>query len=373
MAQIDVVVCGLGIIGSAALCELSRRGVRALGIEQYAPGHARGSSHGATRIFRLGYFEHPSYVPLLERASELWRDLSRASGRKLLHVTGIAEIGLPNSALVRGTLASAHMYDLKHELLTADQVMQRFPAFRLPADYVGVFQPEGGFLEAESSIDGFFTLARAAGGEIRSGQTVRLVEPRPGGVRVITDRTVIDADAAIISVGPWLPSLLPDLDAPLRVTRQVTAWLRPTAPALFLPESFPVFLMETEDGIHYGYPLDEDGCVKVAKHHHRNEVVDPEQYDRTISAEDEATIRAPLSEHLPAANGALATAQTCLYTVTPDHDFIIDRLPGRLIVASPCSGHGFKFAPVVGEILADLAMHGTTDYDISRFRLSRFR
>jgi sarcosine oxidase len=374
MASFDVVVCGLGAMGSAALYELARRRVRVVGIERFAPGHDRGSSHGATRIIRLAYWEHPSYVPLLRRAYDLWRALEGAAGQKLLHVTGVAEIGPPDAMLVRGTLAAAHQHELAHEVLAAADLMRRFPAFRLPADYVAVVQPDGGFLAAEPSIRVMIALARAAGAELRTGETVRAIEPHAGGVRVVTDRAVVDAGSAIVAAGPWTKSLLPDLAAPLRVTRQVMAWFSPSEPALFAPGRFPVFLIESQHGIHYGLPPFGGAGVKVAKHHHRDESVDPDAHDRTVSAADETLIRVALADHLPAANGKLLDAKTCLYTMTPDGDFLIDRLPGapQVVVASPCSGHGFKFAPVIGEILADLATTGTTRHDLTRFSLARF-
>jgi sarcosine oxidase len=202
---------------------------------------------------------------------------------------------------------------------------------------------------------------------------VQAIEPRAGNVRIVTDRGSIDAGAVIVSAGPWLKSLLPDLPAPLRVTRQVMGWFTPVEPELVAPGRLPVFLLESEHGIHYGFPPFGDAQVKIAKHHHDDQTVNPETYNRAVSSDDEHFIRAALAAHLPAANGPLAKTQTCLYTMMPDGDFLIDRLPScpQVIVASPCSGHGFKFAPVIGEILADLAINGTTTHDISRFRLGR--
>jgi sarcosine oxidase len=371
MSHFDVVVCGLGAMGSAALQHLTRRGKRVLGIERYQPGHDRGSSHGLTRIIRLGYFEHPSYVPLLQHAYRLWRELEAASGQKLLHITGIAEIGPPES-----TLRCAEMHALRHEVLSAAELMRRFPAFRVPRDFVGVVQPDGGILKAEASVLAQLALAAGAGADIRSGESVRAVEPRAGCVRIVTDRGSIEAGAAIIAAGAWVKSLLPALAAPLRITREVMAWFEPIDAQLSLPGRMPVFMIESRHGLHYGIPGDGSiqRGIKVAKHHHRDETVDPAAYDQTVRSDDEALIRGALAEHLPAANGRLIAAKTCLYTVTPDGHFLIDRLPGapNIIVASPCSGHGFKFAPVIGEILADLAITGTTPHDIARFSLARF-
>jgi sarcosine oxidase len=375
MTHFDVVVCGLGATGSAALYQLARRGVRVLGLERLRPGHEQGSSHGETRVIRLGYFEHPSYVPLVRRAYAEWREIERAAGRQLLHVTGIAEIGPPDGVLVGGTLASMHRHGLRHELLAAAELMQRFPAFRVPPDHVGVVQPDGGYLEAEPSIEAMVGLAQAKGAEIRIGETIAAIEPVASGVRIATDRGEVAAGAAIVALGPWIKTLLPRLPAPIRVTRQVMAWLEPLDPAPLTGGRLPVFLLESRHGIHYGFPPLRSSAIKVAKHHHRDQGVDPDTYDRTVSGEDELLIRAAIAEHLPAANGRLIKAKTCLYTMTRDGDFIIDSLPGapQIVVASPCSGHGFKFAPAIGQILADLATTGATAHDIARFALARFQ
>ena len=369
----DVVVIGLGAMGSAALYQLAKRGVRVAGIERFEPGHDRGSSHGLTRIIRLGYFEHPSYVPLVRHAYALWRDLEAASGEKLLTVTGIAEIGSPDSVLVRGTLASSRQHGLPHEVLDASDLMRRYPQFRIPADFIGVVQPDGGFLEPEKAIRAQLALARAAGAQIRTGEKVLGVEPTSGGVRVTTDGGTIEAGTAILAAGAFASSLLPKGALPLHVTRQALIWFEPRTPALFAPDRFPVFMIESAGGIHYGFPV-HDGAMKVALHHHERETVDPETYDRAVSPHDEALIRSGLSAYIPAANGARVAAKTCLYTMTPDEDFVIGPLPGspRIIVASPCSGHGFKFAPAIGEILADLAITGETAHDIGRFSPARF-
>jgi sarcosine oxidase len=374
MAHYDVVVVGLGAMGSAALYHLARRGLRVLGIDRFAPGHDLGSSHGETRIIRLSYFEHPSYVPLLRQAYDLWRELERESGQHLLQITGIAEIGREDGTLVRGTLAAARLHGLAHEVVGASAFMRRFPAFQLSADQVAVWQPDGGFLAAEASIRALAELATHAGAEIRTGGDVQAIEQRAGSVHVATDQGAIVAGSAIVAAGPWIKSLMPALPVPLRVTRQVMAWFEPAEAAPFAPGRFPVFLIESRHGMHYGFPPDEHGRIKVAKHHHRDEAVEPDSYDRLASSEDIDLIRAALAEYIPAANGPLAAASTCLYTVTPDGDFVIDRLPQhpQVIIASPCSGHGFKFAPVVGEILADLATRSATVHDIARFRLTRF-
>ena len=372
MPQYDVIVVGLGAIGSAALRVLAKRGVRVLGVERHALGHERGSSHGETRMIRLGYFEHPSYVPLLRRTYALWRELEGEAKTKLLHITGIAEIGAPDSDVVTGTLAASRLHALPHEVLSATDAMRRFPAFHLPEDFVCVFQPDGGFIAVEAAMAAMIDQARAAGAEVWSDTAVQSVKSTNGGVRVETSQGPVEARTVVVAAGPWIGQLVPRL--PLRVTRQVMTWFRPREASLFEPGRFPVFLLSSRYGAHYGFPSVGGGLVKIAKHHHLDETADPDRVERAVSDKDEAAIRAALTAHVPAADGPLALAKTCLYTMTPDHDFIVDRMPDapNVVVASVCSGHGFKFAPVMGDILADLAMTGTTQHDISRFRLTRF-
>jgi len=374
MAEFDVAVVGLGAMGSAALSALAGRGLRVVGVERFAPGHDRGSSHGATRIIRLGYFEHPSYVPLVRESYRLWRELETRSAEPLLQVTGIVEIGPPDGQLIPGTLQSLRLHALPHDVLDAADVQRQWPAFSIPSHYVGVYQPDGGFLLAEAAIHAQIKLATQAGAEIRTGETVHSIKTCHSGARVESDRGPIDARVVIVAAGPWLSTLVPNLPVSLRVTRQVMAWFEPVKAARFSPDEFPVFILESRHQMHYGFPLDNAARVKIAKHHHGDQAVDPDHYDRAVSAQDERLIRCALAEHLPDANGRLLAAKTCLYTNTPDGNFILERLADRpaLVVASPCSGHGFKFAPVIGEILADLATTGTTRHDITRFRLDRF-
>jgi sarcosine oxidase len=374
MAGPHIIVIGLGAMGSAALCQLARRGVRATGIEQFVLGHENGSSHGPTRMIRLAHFENNSYVPLLRRAYALWRELEEITQQTLVVKTDIAEIGPPDGELIRGTLAAASHYSLAHTVLDAKSLMQRCPSFKLPQTFVAVLQPDGGYIEAAAAIDANIRIATAAGALVRISETVTAIEPHATGVRIRTNRAIIDADGVIVAAGPWMGKLLPDLRLPLRITRQVVGWFEPKDAQPFAADHFPVFILETEHGHHYGFPAYGSSGMKIAKHHHIGEAVDADSYRRTVSAEDEAVIRASLADYLPGANGRLLSAQTCLYTMTPDDTFIIDRMPGHphVIIASPCCGHGFKFSPVVGEILADLSTRGETAHDIRPFRLGRF-
>lgn len=370
MADFDVAVIGAGAMGGAALYHLARRGIRAVGIERFEPGHDRGSSHGHTRVIRLGYYEHPSYVPLLRQAQAAWRALEQTAGRSLMHITGIIEIGRPDGVLIKGTLAASRLHNLPYEVLDARSVMRRYPAFRIPDDFIGVFQPDGGYIETATAVKTHAALAAAAGATLRTGEIVQSIEPHAGGVRIVTDRDVIEAKTAIAAAGAWMTKLFPSL--PLRATRQVMAWFEPKEPALFEHGKFPVFMLDGAHGIHYGFPLRAEG-LKISKHFHQDQTTDPDTVDRNVSAGDEAAIRAACVDNLPAADGRLLAAKTCMYTMTPDGDFLIDRLPGapNVIIASPCSGHGFKFAPVIGEILADLATGKTPAHDLSRFSLGR--
>jgi sarcosine oxidase len=258
--------------------------------------------------------------------------------------------------------------------MDADEAMRRFPAFRIPPGYAAVFQPDGGFLSVEPSIAAMLEQAKQAGAAVRTGETVLAVKPQRESVRVETSGGSIDAETAIIAAGAWLPKLIPGLPVSFRTTRQVQAWFRPDDAALFTPRRCPVFLIESAHGTHYGFPDYGGAGIKIAKHHHADQSTDPDIVDRTVSASDEAMIRAAIAVHVPAANGVMLAAKTCLYTVTPDHHFIVDRMPGapNVIVASACSGHGFKFAPVLGEALAQLALDGATPHDLSRFRFGRF-
>jgi sarcosine oxidase len=372
----DVAIIGLGAMGSAAAYHLARRGKRVIAVERFEPGHDRGSSHGESRIIRLAYFEHPSYVPLLRRAYENWRALERDTGARLLTITGILEAGHPDSSVVRGSLEASRLHDLPHEVLDGAAISRRFPAFRVPAHWHGVFQPDGGFLRPELAIRVHVDAARAHGAEIRIGVRVLGIDAPGGGesgVRIRTANGTIEAGSAVIAAGAWIAEFLPLLRPHLRITRQVLGWFAPHEPDLFAPERCPVFLLESEEDACYGFPNFAGTGVKVASHREGRALPDGDALAQDGDAEDEARIRRTLARYIPAADGPLRQMRTCMYTRTPDEDFAVDLHPDdpRLVIASPCSGHGFKFASVMGEILADLSTEGTTRFDISRFRLGR--
>jgi sarcosine oxidase len=370
----DVIVVGLGGMGSAVACHLARRGLRVLALERFGIAHEMGSSHGLTRIIRLAYFEHPSYVPLLRRAFALWRELEAASGERLLHVTGALDIGAEGSRILDGSKRSCEVHDLPHEVLESAAVTKRFPAFRLPPSLHAVFQPDGGFLLPERCIDAHVRLAIAHGAGIRNESRVVGWEPDGPGVVVRTTDAEHRASQLVICAGAWTASLVPSLAPLLRPERQVLGWLGVTRPERFTPGRFPVFVMEAEEGHFYGFTSFATDGFKLGKYHHHGETVDPETIDRNVRPEDEETLRAFARRYFPDGSGPARMAKVCMFTNTTDEHFIVDRLPGvpQVLVVSACSGHGFKFCSVIGEIAADLIQHGATHHDISLHRLARF-
>ena len=365
----DVAVVGLGAMGSQAALELASRGLRVVGLDRYRPPHTLGSTHGRTRIIREAYFEEPLYVPIVQRAYELWRRLEERSGARLLTVTGGLMLGTPDSDVVAGARASAVEHGLPFEELAAREVRERFPAFAVPDEHAAIFEPRAGFVEAEAAVEATLGLAAEAGAELRFDEPVLELD----GTALRTGRGTYAADRVVVAAGPWLPELVPSLAGAFSVARQPLLWLEPREPALFAPERFPIFVWEWTPGwACYGFPDVGDG-FKLAVHHH-GERTTPDSVDRELRAEDEETIREIVRRLFPAGDGELRESAVCLYTNTPDEHFVIDRLPGdeRIIVASPCSGHGFKFAPAIGELLADLATGERPRFDLSPFALGRF-
>ncbi|MBA1157733.1 N-methyl-L-tryptophan oxidase [Microvirga mediterraneensis] len=374
MAIFDVAVIGLGAMGSAALFDLARRGQRVIGIEQFEPGHDKGSSHGESRIIRLSYFEHPSYVPLARRALEKWRELEDLTGETILTVTGVLEAGYPGCEVVEGSLEASRLHELDHEVLSAAEINRRFPAFEVPSHWTGLYQPDGGFLRPELAIRQFVGLAQGHGAEVRTRTRVLAIEPISSGVRVRTEAGEIEAGSVIVATGAWIGDFAPELKPHLKVTRQVLGWFEPLRPASYTPDRCPVFIFESEEDACYGFPDFAGTGVKAASHIKGAQLMSANDLAQDGGAEDEAHIRRMFALAMPDANGPLKAMRTCMYTRTPDEDFVIDRssIDPRIVLASPCSGHGFKFASVIGEVLADLALGKAPANDISRFKLDRF-
>jgi len=375
VTRYDVIVAGLGAMGSAAACHLARRGALVLGLDRFTPPHASGSSSGKSRIIREAYFEHPAYVPLVRRAYELWRALERDSGRELLRETGGLMIGPPDGALVSGALLSARTHDLPHEILDAAELRKRHPAMRPEAGVIAVWEPRAGVLFPEACIAAHLDRAARAGATFRTDEPVLAWRAADGGIEVTTAAARHRASKLLIAAGSWATRLLPELQLPLTVRRQVLFWFEPAARAeQFAPERFPVFIWEDEPGrFFYGFPDLGEG-VKIARHQ-EGEESDPDRVRREVAASEAAPIRAVLERLIPAAPGRLRESAVCLYTNTPDSHFILDFHPAHpeVLIASPCSGHGFKFAGVLGEAMADLLLGGRPRFDLGLFRLGRFR
>jgi sarcosine oxidase len=358
----DVAIVGLGAMGALSAWRLAARGARVIGFEQFRPGHDRGSSHGDTRIFRTAYFESPDYVPLLKRAHQLWRQLEEESGAKLLTMTGGLAIGPPDGELVAGVLASARENQLPYRLLNAIEMGRLYPQHQLDAGDVAVLDEQAGFLRPERSVAAAASRAEALGARLLAETRVTSVESSGGGVVIETSRGRFAAERALVAAGPWTSKLLPQLGLPLEVERQVMAWFAVDDPASFAPQRFPIFISEMAGGrFRYGFPSTDGRSIKIAVHHEGTHA-DPDSIDREVGEADLLPIRDFARERLRGVTAEVVDARVCLYTNTDDERFIatspID-MPG-VTVLSACSGHGFKFAPVMGELMADLILDAHT-------------
>jgi len=375
MPTFDVAVVGLGAMGSAALYALARQGARAIGIERFEPAHSRSSSFGETRVIRLAYFEDPSYVPLLRGAFQAWRDLETFTKTSLLTVTGMVEAGYPGAHVVEGSLRAAREHGLVHEELTAKQVNERFPAFNLPPDWQCIFQPEAGALQPEKAIGIQVAAARELGATVKFHARVCEVRPVQGHVEVhFDDGGMIEAGSAIVAAGSWIGDVVPELGKVMHLTRQPLMWFNPVQKALVQPDRMPVFFFQSQGALTYGLP---DVCgtgVKAASHMNEGDIAFPDQPRAEVSDEEKRRLHSILARYLPAAAGEITRTSVCVYTRSPDEHFVLGCHPNapQIVLASPCSGHGFKFSSIFGEILADLATRRTTSWPIGLFRPDRY-
>jgi sarcosine oxidase len=368
----DVVVIGLGAMGSAAADALARRGARVLGLDRFPLLHAHGSSHGRSRVIREAYFEHPLYVPLVRRAYELWHELERDSGQTLFTRTGLVSLGPGDAEVVAGARRSAREHGIAHENLAPAEVRARWPSLLVRDGEEALFETRAGLLDVEGCLHALQERARRHGAILRAAEPVLEWTPEGGGVRVRTAQAAYAAGAAILSAGAWAGTLLPGLALPLQVERQVVHWFAPAdgAPRL-TAERCPTVLWEHAPGAVYYTTPDTGHGLKGAQHHNGLRV--GPDHVAPPSADDERASRALLARLLPSAAGPLLDARTCLYTNTPDGHFLVGRHPvhAQVVLASPCSGHGFKFATALGEILADLAGGGSSGFDLQPFSPSR--
>lgn len=375
----DAIVVGLGAHGSAAAAALARRGLRVVGLERFGRGETFGSSGGRSRIIRVAHYEDPFYAPLARAAWDRWLELEAETGAEILTRTGGLYAGPPSSALVAGAIAAARTHALGHELIDAAEIRRRWPAFTPADDAIGLVEDQAGVLRADRANAAHLTVAERLGAELRFG--TRVVDWRPdggSGFEVETgDGSVVRAGRIVLTAGPWIGELVADLRLPLTVERQPVCWFTPPVSAASADVSvgrLPVWLMTTDDGTFYGFPFDPELGLKVS-HHHSGELVEPDALDREVRPADVERIRAFVRARMPAADGPLSSSTVCLYTNTPDDRFVIDRHPVEpgVAFASACSGHGFKFAPLIGDILADLVTDGATEWPIEPFRAERFR
>jgi sarcosine oxidase len=372
----DAIVVGLGAMGSAAAYQLASRGAHVLGIEAFGPAHELGSSGGLTRIIRLAYFEHPDYVPMLKAAWDLWPRIESEAGiGQLIQVTGGLYIGRRGSAVLDGSLKSAQAHGLAHEVLDAEEARARFPAIQLDDDMDALHEPLAGILFPDRCISAHLALAERYGAELRFGERVTGWSSGDSGVRVATSAGTYEAEKLIVAPGAWLPKLAPELNLPLRVERNALFWYEPLAqPQIFGPDLLPVWILERdEEYAFYGFPSLPGQGLKVARHH-GGRTVDPDTVDREATDDDERPVRDFMSRYMPLGNGRRLDSRVCMYTNTPDFNFILDFYPNdpRVLIASPCSGHGFKFSNIIGSIAADLVLDGRTSFEIGFLSITRF-
>ncbi len=382
MSHFDVIVVGLGAMGSAASFHLAKQGIHVLGLDQFGVPHAMGSSHGDSRMIRLCYYEHPDYVPLLKRAYQLWHELESESKQQILYLTGGLYMGRPDSDLVAGTLRAARDHDLKHQLLDRPELAKRYPQFHVPQDFVGVIEPNAGFLLPERAIAAHAELAIKHGAKLHGFEKVIDWNVQGNVVQVQTNRDQYSANRIIFCGGAWSEQLLGEIGVNLTVTRQVLGWVWPNNHSQFELGALPVWGIDLPDGsLFYGFPMHSHtpaggrAGFKIA-HHFHGEITNPDTINRLPEREDENDFRPLLKQYIPDADGDLLSMAVCMYTNSPDSHFIIDHHPcaenGNITIACGFSGHGFKFASVLGEALADLATRGRTQLPIGFLGLKRF-
>jgi sarcosine oxidase len=371
--QYNTIVLGVGGMGSSVCYELAKRGKTVLGLERFDIPNDMGSSHGYTRIIRLAYYEHPSYVMLLKRAYELWNEIQSRAGKRILVKTGSIDAGPADSWVFKGSLQSCVEHDLQHQVLTGREINQRFPGYQLPYDLMGIFQPDGGFVLPEIATVAYVEAAHAMGAEIHGREEVLGWEPYGDGVRVISDRDEYYADSLVITSGAWNAQFLPFLRGLAIPERQVLAWLQPEKPDFFTPDRFPVFNLLVPEGRYYGFPVHSVPGFKFGRYHHFEEFVEPDIYEREPNWEDEEILRDFASRYFPQGAGPTMTLKACMFTNSPDKHFIIDLHPDypQVSFAAGFSGHGYKFASVIGEIMADLAERRESRHNITLFNLAR--
>ena len=378
----DVIVLGVGSMGSATCYYLAKQGHKVLGLEQFEIPHDQGSHAGQSRIIRKAYFEHPDYVPLLQRAYENWKEIEGVTSQQIYFPTGLLYAGKPQDILIKGVRESAEKYNVKVETLSKDEAHVRTPQFQIPEGYDILFEPDAGFVTPERAVLLYVDQAIRNGARIHAKERTISWEKKGESIHVVTSRDTYTCNKLVITAGPWAGNMIPGFSNYLHVTRQVIAWMNPQEWSPFEIGSFPCWMIDdhNQNGMYYGFPVLPVGKfggpigLKVALHY-PGLATDPDLVDRVPSKEDEDNLISALNQFLPKAYASTHVLKTCLYTNTPDENFVIDLLPGynqQVAIAAGFSGHGFKFISVVGEIMADLAMKGKTELPISFLNAKRF-
>ena len=372
--QYEVIVVGVGGMGSAAIYHLAKRGVKVLGLERFGVAHDRGSSHGLTRIFRFAQFKDPRYVPLMYEAYDLWKTLDEEAEASLIQITGSIDAGEPDSDIVRGSRQSCDVSGLPYEVLTSTELSARFPGYQLPEETLAIFQPDGGILLPERCIREQIKLANRYGAEVHFHEPVIRWEVDGEGVKVTTESGIYYGDRLIITAGAWSSQLIPQLSESIAIERQVSAWFEPHRPELFQPELFPVLNWVHGDKPYYAIPAFGDSGFKFGLNHHLKEIVDPETVNRDCCDKDEQILRQPVEQFFPDAAGKTLDLKACLYSNSLDEHFIVDSHPQHdlIVFAAGFSGHGFKFCSRIGEILAQMVLGEPVAFDVNLFKLNRF-
>jgi len=378
----DVIVIGVGSMGSATSYYLAKRGYKVLGLEQFDIPHEFGSHAGQSRIIRKAYFEHPGYVPLLERAYENWEALEWETGKQVYYKTGLLYAGNPNNEMIKGVERSAGLYNIDLDQMNIAAAVDQFPQFKFPDDFEILFEPEAGFITPEKAIRLYASQAKKNGAAIHSNEKVIDWKKDKNIILLKTDKQTYQCDKLIITAGAWAGKMIPGLADRIKVTRQFVAWIKTKNDDQFELNKFPCWMISDDEkhGCYYGFPLldtekfGEPSGLKLA-HHFPNEVTDPDKVDRLTTEKDIQNLNYCLNKYLPGVFDSILHTKICLYANSPDENFIIDKLPGyeeNVSIACGFSGHGFKFASVVGEILADLAIEGRSDLPIEFLNANRF-
>jgi sarcosine oxidase len=376
MKPYDLVVIGVGGIGSAVVAHAARRNLRVLGIDQFSMPNRRGSSHGVTRILRVGLHEGPTYVPLVLRALELWRDLGKEIGTPIFHNNGSFDIAPPESPIFRGSKAACEKHNLRHEILDAKETHRRFPGVTPDPGMMAVYQPESGFVLSELAIEAHLNVALAAGAELHGHETVVSWTKKGDTYTITTDRGSYESAAIVVSTGAWAGRMLAPFKIPIKTERQVVGWFQPTEdPELFTPARMPSWIIDSAAlGHFYGLPIHGIPGFKLSRFFY-GDIIDPKDRVPEATREEEEIMRVFLRRYFPKADGPVMTLGATFFENTPDRDFVIDRLPGHdsLWLAVGFSGHGYKYCSAIGEVMVDLVTTGTAKFDLSPFRVSRFQ